>query len=165
MVSDGLADSGQILFRKTGAVDAESERLSGGFRREGLEVACVGPDGAVVRGDPDGAGNDGAGLEDLLVLGEGLVPSGELEGAAVILKGHHTEGAAILLGEAFFHGGEESRQSDASLLGHRKGIGHGIVFSGLDAAAVVVQRVAGDVETEEFLLVGELLGTRPSLDG
>ena len=160
-----------------GVAVGPEEELEGAFAVAGfpgLEFLDVGTGeaaaaGAVVDLDGDLEADHEAGLEDAGVAGGEVAfrPEHDLAGAGEVLDGEDAEGfpglgAAGL--DAADHAGD-----GVALLGVVEldlvDEADAVVFVGVEDAAEFVERVAGDVEAEEFLLVGEAVVLGPFFEG
>ena len=104
----------------------------------------------------------GALHEELIALLVGLVPDHHLGRAGEVFEEEHGEGFALALGvfdrDFADHAGETLGLFPGLHLGQ---VGEGGELALLDDAPVFVERVTGDVEAEEVLLVGEVFALVP----
>ena len=82
------------------------------------------------------------------MFAEGFVPSRDFKGSRIILQGHDAERSAIFFCKFFLHSGEKSGESEAARFGHGKSLGDAPIRGRLEAAAVVVERMARDIEAK-----------------
>jgi hypothetical protein len=96
--------------------------------------------------------------------GQGRIVIGENENfqrAGEVLENDASPRLLVFLGGANFDLGDEAAEAGIDFLGHLFQLGDGVGLEGGEINAVFVERMAADVEAEQFLLVAEPFAGRP----
>lgn len=109
--------------------------------------------------------NDRASLQMLLHFRECLVPNHHLNRAGEIFDHHDRKRLAVLLRELPLHRRKLSRDGHDALALLRCELRNGHILRILQRAAILVERMAGDVKTEQLFFKRELLREAPRRDG